>query len=140
MRYTIGTADWQGKPLPAVVNTETGITSSPMSRTIAERRCERLNRADAGQCVLVDSDVARWMRELHGIKEQVETHTHVVEAFSWSDPSYVFSTEKYDTLEAARAAFDRGSAHVRENGGGYRIRERASRKVLASFSCKASND
>ena len=38
-KYIIGFADWYGKPLPAVLNTETGLTSKPMSRTLAQRLC-----------------------------------------------------------------------------------------------------
>lgn len=72
-KYIVGVADWHGKLLPAVLNTETGLTSAPMSRTLAQRRCCSLNyheimRAE-GAFTNVECDDARLLRQLHGVSD-----------------------------------------------------------------------
>lgn len=72
--YIIGFADWHGKTLPAVVNTETGLTSKPMSRTLAQRWCCGLNyqefRCDEGSSIYLTCDTAKMLRRLHGLAEE----------------------------------------------------------------------
>lgn len=72
-KYVVGATDWYGSQLPAVVNSETGLTSKAMSRTIAERWCLFLNYQEfhsrEGASIDLRCDVARMLRRLHGLPE-----------------------------------------------------------------------
>jgi len=70
-KYIVGVVAWHGQLRPAVLNTETGLTSDAMSRTLAQRRCQSLNFLEftksEGAGVGVDSDDAKLLRKLHGV-------------------------------------------------------------------------
>lgn len=71
-KYIVGFADWYGSALPAVLNTETGLTSKPMSRTFAQRLCASLNYHEFRGESFIDlhCELAKVLRRLHGLPEE----------------------------------------------------------------------
>lgn len=133
MKYQLTTTDWHGQQLPAVINTETGIVSKAMSSKFAARRCADLNRAETWPVIHLDSDMARHLREMHGVPVPPERPFRI-ESFAMLSPREAMGSTHYDTLEEAREAFGRAKEGALRNGGGYRIVDTKSRKTLDSFS------